>query len=77
MYLELDYYPPYYDLKTFIFETHININLRCIHEYTNSIAYNDLITWVSKNSCEMLLSEFSQTEKIPCPRTTICTNGEK
>ena len=50
----------------------------CIHGYTNCVAHNDLITWVSKNSWEMLLSEFSQAEKIiPCPRILICNNCEQ
>ena len=52
--------------------------MRCIHGYTNCVAHNDLITWVSKNSWEMLLSEFSQAEKlIPCTKTTICNNCEQ
>ena len=50
----------------------------CIHGYTNCIAHNDLITWVSTNSWEMLLSEFSQAEKIiPCPRTIIRNNCDQ
>ena len=65
-------------IKSFIFETHINRNLRCINVYTNCVAHIDLITWVSKNYWEMLLSEFSQAEKIiPCPRTIICNNCEQ
>ena len=63
MYLELDDYPQYSDLKSVIFDTHINRNLRFIHGYTNCVAHNYLITWVSKNYWEMLLSEFSQAEK--------------
>ena len=52
--------------------------MRCIHGYTNCVAHNDLITWVSKNSWEMLLSEFSQAEKmIPCPRKIFCNNCEQ
>ena len=63
MYLELDDYPPYYDIKKpVIFGTHINIHLRCIHGYTNYVARNYLITWVSKNSWEILFSEFLQAE---------------
>ena len=78
MYLDLDDYPPYSDKKLVIFYTHININLRCIHGYTDCVAHNDLNTWVSKHSWEMLLSEFSQAEKIiPCPRTIICNNYEQ
>ena len=63
MYLDLDDYPPYSDKRSVIFETHINRNLRCSHGYTNCVRHTDLITWVSKNSLEMLLSEFSQAEK--------------
>ena len=34
-----------------------------------------MITWVSRDSWEMLLSELSQAGKIiPCPRTMICNN---
>ena len=52
--------------------------MRCIHRYTNRIAHNDLITWVSKNSWEMLLSEFSQAEKIiSCPRIISFNNFEQ
>ena len=77
MYLELDDYPPYSDKKSVIFETHINSNLRFINGYNNCVAHNDLITWVSKTSWEMLLSEFLQSGKIiPCPRTIICNNYE-
>ena len=64
MYLELDDYPPYSDKISDIFETHINKKLRCSHVYTNCIRHTDLITWVSKNYWEMLLSEFSQAGKI-------------
>ena len=62
MYLDLDEYPTYSDKKYVKFETRINRNLICIHGYMNCVAHNDLITWVSKNSYEMLLSEFSQAE---------------
>ena len=63
MYLQLDNYPPYYDKKLDVFETHNNRNLRCIHGCTDYIAHNDFITWVSKNSWKMLFSELSQAEK--------------
>ena len=59
IYLYLDEYTPYYDKQLDIFDTHINRNLRCIHGYTNYVAHNYLITWVSKNSWGMLFSEFS------------------
>ena len=52
--------------------------MRCIHGYTNCVAHNDLITWVSKNAREMLISEFSQDEKIiPCTRTIIYNKCEQ
>ena len=35
MYLELDDYPTYYDKIPVIFETQIDRNLKCSHEYTN------------------------------------------
>ena len=39
--------------------------------------HNDLITWVSNCSWDMLLSEFIHAVKIiPCPRTTICNKCE-
>ena len=77
MYLDLDYYLPCSDKKPVIFETHINRNLRCIHGYTNCVRHTDLITWVSKNSWEMLLSEFSHAERISaCPRTIIFNKYE-
>ena len=47
---ELDDHPPYSDKKNVIFDTHINRNLICIHGYTNCVAHNDFITWLSKNS---------------------------
>ena len=46
-----------------MFETDINRNWICIHGYNNYVTHTDLITWVSKNSWEILLSEFSQAEK--------------
>ena len=55
--------PPYYDKKSVISETKIDINLRCSHGYTNCVTDTDLITWVSKHSWEILISEFSQAEK--------------
>ena len=56
----------------------MNRNLIFIHGYTNCVAHNDLITWVSKYSWEMLISEFSQTESIiPRPRKIICNNCEQ
>ena len=52
--------------------------MRCIHGYTNFVAYIDLITWLSKNSWGILLSEFSKAEIIiPCPRTIIFNNCEQ
>ena len=76
MYLELDDYPPYYDKKPVIFETHINRNLRCSHGYTNSVRHTDLSTWVSKNAWEILFYEFPHAERVgACPRTIICNKG--
>ena len=78
MYLKLDDYHPYYDKQSDIFETKINKNLRCIHGYANYVAHNDLITWVSKNSREIFIPEFSQSGKIiPFPRTIISNNFEQ
>ena len=65
-------------IKPVIFETHININARCSHGYTNCVTHTNMITWVSKDYWGMLLSEFSQSEKIiACPRTTISNNCEQ
>ena len=78
MYLELDDYLPYYDKTSVIFETHINRNLRCSHGYTNFVRHTDLITWVSKNYLEMLLSEFLHAERISArPRKIIFNKCEK
>ena len=78
IYLELDDYPPYSDKKSVIFETSINRNLRCSHGYTNCVTHTDLITWVSKYSWEMLLSEFSQAEKISaCPGKKFAITANK
>ena len=78
MYLQLDEYPPYSDTISDIFETPININLRCIHVYTNFIRHTDSITWVSNSSWDMLLSEFTNAVKISaCTMTTICNKCEQ
>ena len=78
IYLELDDYPPYSDKISVIFETHINRNLRCSHGYTNCVWHTYLITWVSKNSWEISLSEFSHAEIISaCPRKIICNKCEQ
>ena len=78
IYLELDDYPPYSDKISVISETHININLRCSHVYNNCFRHTDLITWVSKYSWEMLLSEFSHAERIiACRRKIICNKCEQ
>ena len=70
IYLQLDDYPPYSDKSLDIFEKHINRHLICIHGYTNCVRHTDSITWVSIDSWEMLLSEFSHAERIiACPRT--------
>ena len=74
MYLDLDYHPPYYDKKSAIFETHINRNLICIHGYTNCVAHNDLITWVSKKLGNVTFWISTSWEIIPCPRTIIWNN---
>ena len=56
----------------------MNRNLRCSHGYTNYVRHTDLITWVSKNSWEMLLSEFSHSERISaCTRTIVCNKCEQ
>ena len=78
MYLELDDYPPYSDKISASFETHINRNLICCYGYTNCVRHTDFITWVSKNSWEMLLSEFSYSERISaCSREIICNKFEQ
>ena len=78
MYLQLDEYPPHSDKISDIFETHLNRNLRCIHGYTTCVRHTYLITWVSIHSWEMLLSEFSHSERISsCPRTIICNECGK
>ena len=46
--IKLDSYPPYSDSLSDIFETNVNSNLRCCHEYTNYSGKKQLITWVSK-----------------------------
>ena len=61
-----------------LFETNITRNLRCSHGYTNCVRHTDLITWVPKNYWEMLLYEFSNTERIrACPKTIICNKCEQ
>ena len=61
-----------------IVETHFNRNLRCSHGYTNCVRHTDLITWVSKNNWEMLLSEFLHAERISaCPRKIILNKCEQ
>ena len=78
MYLQLDDYPPYFEKNPVRFETQINRNLRCSHGYTNCVRHTDFINWVSKNSWEMLLSEFSHAEIISgCPTTIIFNKCEK
>ena len=78
MYLKLDDYPPYYDKRSDIFETHINSNLRCINGYTYCVSHTDSITWVSNSSWDMLLSEFLHAERISvCPRTIIYNKCEQ
>ena len=68
----------YSDKILVIFDTHININLRCSHGYTNCVIHTDLITWVFKNSWKTLLSEFSHAERIiTCLRTIICNKCEQ
>ena len=77
-YLELDDYPPYSDKRSIIFETHNNRNLRYSHGHTNCVRHTDLITWVSKHSWEMLLSDFSHAEIISaCPRTIVINKCEQ
>ena len=47
--------------------------MRCIHGYTNCVRQTDLITWVSIDSWEMLLSEFLHDERISAfPGTKFC-----
>ena len=78
MYLQLHDYPPYTGKNSEIFETHIYNSLRCIHGYTNFMRHTDLISWVSKNYWEMLLSDFSHAERISaCPKTIFCNNVNK
>ena len=77
IYLPMDDYLPYSYKQSDIFEANINKEFRCIHGYTNHDEHNVLITWVSINSGEMLLSEFPQALDInPCPRTIVCNTCE-
>ena len=78
MYLELDDYPTYSDRRSVIFETHIKRNLRCSHWCTKCIRHADFDTWVSKHYWEMLLSEFSRSERISsCSRKIVCNKCEQ
>ena len=78
IYLQFNDYPPYSDKRSDIFETHININLRCIHRYTSCVRHTDSIIWVSNSSWEMLLSEFLHAERISeCHGTIICNKYEQ
>ena len=64
--------------KSVIFETHINRSFRCSYGYNSCVTHTDLITWVSKNVWEMLLSEFSQSGKISARhKTKNCNNFEQ
>ena len=48
------------------------------HGYTNYVRHTDLITWVSKNAWERLLSEFLHAERITaCTRTIIFNKYEQ
>ena len=52
--------------------------MRCSHGYINCVRHTDLVTWVSKNFWEMLLSEFLHAEIISSfPRTIICNKHEQ
>ena len=52
--------------------------MRCSHGYTNWVRHTDSITWVSIDSWEILLSEFSHAERISAfPRTKICNKREQ
>ena len=74
----MDDYAPYSYKKPENFETHINKNLIFINGYKHYVTQNEFITWVSKNSWEILLSEFSQSEKIiPCTWKIICNTCEQ
>ena len=76
--LTIEWISPIFWKKAVIFETQINRNLRCSHGYTNCVINTDLITWVSKNSWERSIPEFSHAERISaCPRTIICTKYEQ
>ena len=64
---------PHILIKPDIFETSNKKYLTCIHGYTNYVAQNELITWVSKTSWKMFLFDFPQALEInPCPSTNIC-----
>ena len=68
MYSQLDDLPPYSYKKLDIFETNINKNLRCIHQYTNYIAQNELTTWISKYSWKcFFLNSHKHLKQIPVP----------
>ena len=74
----MDDHTPYSDKISYIFETHINSNLRCIDGYINCDIHTDSITWASNYSWDMLLSEFILAVKISaCLRTTVCNKCEK
>ena len=50
----------------------------CSHGYPNCVRRTDSITWLSIYSWEMLLSEFSHSERIILsPGTIICNKGEQ
>ena len=77
MYSPLDNYPPYSDKQPDIFEANIHKEFRCIHGYINHDKHIVLITLVSINSWEMILTEFPQALVInPFPSTIVCNNFE-
>ena len=67
MNIQFDDYPPYFDSLSENFETNINKNLRCCHEYKNYDKDRKWITWVSKNTSEMFHLDLSEEQVIiPC-----------
>ena len=64
MYIDFDEYPTYSDTIYEVFETNINANIQCEHDYSYSSSEKKMCSWVNGESWEILKLCFPDAKQI-------------
>ena len=76
MYIGFDEYPPYSGAIYDIFETNINAHIQCDHSFLYSTIKSKILTWINKETWEMMKKYFPGAKQVNIyPKTIVCKNA--